>query len=122
MTTDRRRTGVAASGAALLLVVAGCAGGQDRLVYGNYQRIHTRISDRADVARSIGQPDREIGDEWLYLRPDQHIVVRVEFDATGRVSRAQWIDGRRELWEDTADPATESESADESDPEGHGPD
>ena len=91
----------AASGLALL--AAGCQGRQDKLVYENFQLVRVRVSDRSHVTRSIGDPDHELGDEWLYLRPENHLVVRVEFDESGRVARTHGSDGGSETWEDSAD-------------------
>lgn len=100
----------------LVLLAAGCQGKQDRLIYENFQRVQVRISDRVDVTRSIGQPDHELGNEWLYVRSEDHLVVRVEFDESGRVTRTHWIDAKSETWEDSADASDNKPTSDEGPP------
>lgn len=97
----------------LVLLATGCQGKQDRLIYENFQRVRVLISDRGDVTRSIGHPDHELGDEWLYVRSEDHLVVRVEFDETGRVARTHWIDAKSGTWEDSAESGSDTSTSDD---------
>jgi len=84
------------------LVIGGCAP-PDRLAYDNYTQVRTTVSTEADVAAILGEPDQKMADTWIYQRPDKHLVVMIEFDDKGKVSRTQWIDAMGETWHDTED-------------------
>ncbi len=78
----------------------GCAA-PDRVVYRNYTQIRTQLHTQDDVEAILGEPDQKLGDRWMYERPDQHLIVFVEFDEKGRVTRTQWVDALSESWDDT---------------------
>jgi len=93
----------------LLLLAVGCAA-PDKLTYGSFERIRVDAATRNDVRELIGSPDNELGELWLYHRPDAHLEVMIDFDEGGRVTRKQWIDGLGEQWQDSRD---ETRSADQ---------
>ena len=84
-------------------VLAGCAA-PDRLVRANYTQIKQNTSTQADVETLIGKPDSKLADMWIYQRPDDHLTVMIDFDANGRVTRKQWVDGIQGAWDDTNKP------------------
>ncbi len=100
-----RRHLLAASVVALGAV--SCQAPKDRLLHANYLRVEPGVSTRADVRELLGEPDSQLGDLWLFNRPNKHLLVQVEFDDDGRVTRRQWIDARVEVWEDSQDPGAE---------------
>ncbi len=83
--------------------VLGCAQKRDMLAYDNFTQIRTQVHSREDVEAILGEPDQRLDDRFMYERPDKHLHVFVEFDAKGKVSRTQWIDGLGESWHDTDD-------------------
>lgn len=96
---------VIASLAGALLLVGACRSTPDRLTYDNYSRITQRASTQSEVSALLGEPTNRLDAQWLYERPDQHLIVFVDFDHQGRVTRKQWIDGRSGTWDDMADPS-----------------
>jgi len=81
----------------------GCAQKHDKLAYDNFAQIRTQVHSRDDVEAILGEPDQRFDDRFMYERPDKHLHVFIEFDANGRVTRTQWIDGLGETWQDTND-------------------
>ena len=102
MTYWRKQGPAAVATVAILLALAGC---QDKLAHERFSQIQVHGSTRGEVTALIGEPDDDLGDQWLYQRPDKHLTVLVDFDERGLVSRKQWIDADAELWEDTESPA-----------------
>lgn len=92
-------------GFGMLAMLVGCQA-PDKLVHDRFARIQPHVSTQADVTAIIGEPDHTLGDQWMYERPDIHLNAIVDFDASGRVSRKQWIDALGEVWEDSADPTS----------------
>jgi|CXWL01.1.fsa_nt_gi hypothetical protein len=86
--------------ASVLAVLSGCAS-PDRLVKANYTQIQQNSSTQADVETLIGKPSSKLADMWIYQRPDDHLTVMIDFDAQGRVTRKQWVDGIDGAWDDT---------------------
>jgi hypothetical protein len=86
----------------LISVGTGCAS-RDRLVPEHFTQIRVHATTEAEVVSLIGEPDSKMHNHWVYQRPDRHLVVLVEFNEKGRVSRTQWVDAGAEIWEDTAD-------------------
>ncbi len=76
----------------------------DKLVHDQFVRIRPHHSNQAEVVDLIGEPDSRLQNHWVYQRPDRHLVVFVEFDEKGQVSRTQWVDAGQEVWEDTRQP------------------
>ncbi len=89
--------------AALAALLTGCQADQDRLVHDNYMQIRQDLSTQAEVQRIMGEPDRRLARQWLYERPEKHLIVLVDFDETGLVTRKQWIDAAGEFWDDSND-------------------
>lgn len=83
-----------------IATLVGCST-PDRLVQANYSQIETNKSMQSDVESLIGKPDSKLADMWIYQRPDDHLTVMIDFDASGRVTRKQWIDGLQGAWDDT---------------------
>ena len=81
-------------------VLSGCST-PDRLVKANYTQIQQNTSTQADVEALIGKPNSKLADMWIYQRPDDHLTVMIDFDANGRVTRKQWVDGIQGAWDDT---------------------
>lgn len=84
------------------LLPLGCAK-PDKLTYGRFQQIRTNGTTPDEVHELIGPPDNQLGDSWLYHRPQTHLEVIIDFNEQGRVARKQWIDGLGERWEDCND-------------------
>ena len=89
-------TGVVVCLAALF---AGCR--QDPLAYENFRQIQQNHSTQADVLTMLGDPEEEFEGHWLYERPNKHLIVLIEFDEDGLVSRKQWIDAEDKFWDDS---------------------
>ena len=81
-------------------VLSGCSS-PDRLVRANYTQIQQNSSTQADVQTLIGKPNSKLADMWIYQRPDEHLTVMIDFDAGGRVTRKQWVDGVDGAWDDS---------------------
>jgi hypothetical protein len=81
-----------------VLFLGGCA---DKLTRSRFEMIEVHVSDKDDVARTLGDPSRQLDDQWHYERVDKHLNVIIEFDDGGVVIRKQWIDAMAEEWEDT---------------------
>ncbi len=88
---------------ALMVVATGCQAPPDKLVFDNYSLVRQAASARADVASLLGEPNHQLGDTWLYERPERHLTVLIEFDDDGRVERKQWVDAGEEVWDDSAE-------------------
>ena len=88
--------------AGIALSAAGCAE-KDRLVHENYAQIRAHASTMDDVEAALGPPTNKLDDRWIYERPDKHLVVIIEHDKSGRVTRTQWVDALGETWHDTDD-------------------
>jgi len=84
----------------LLAALAGCRA-KDQLSYSNYSQLREHSSTEAEVAAALGQPSAKVGDQWMYDRPDQHLMAVIQFDEQGRMIRKQWIDAGGETWEDS---------------------
>ena len=89
------------------LATVGCQATADRLIHGIFALIQPGLSTQARVRELLGEPDNRWGALWLYQRPERHLIVQVDFDETGRVSRKQWIDALGEAWDDSAEPSAE---------------
>jgi hypothetical protein len=88
------------------LAVTGCASPKtNRFHYDNFAGIQPHRTTRAEVVGLLGEPDQKLGEDWwMYRRPEEHLHAIIEFDASGLVSRKQWIDAEGgETWQDTAD-------------------
>lgn len=83
-----------------LMTLFGCST-PDRLVQANYSQIEANKSTESDVESLIGKPDSKLADMWIYQRPDDHLTVMIDFDASGRVTRKQWVDAIQGAWDDT---------------------
>lgn len=81
-------------------VLSGCAA-PDRLNRANFTQIQQNASTQTDVESLIGKPDSKLADMWIYQRPDDHLTVMIDFDAQGRVTRKQWVDGIDGAWDDS---------------------
>jgi hypothetical protein len=90
-------------GVAILLLLAGGCATTDKLSHGGFDRIRVDATTQDEVRALIGSPDNELGDLWLYHRPDDHLEVMIDFDEGGRVTRKQWIDGLGSQWQDSDD-------------------
>ncbi len=75
----------------LCVGAAGCAT-NDRLVYSNFEAVRPHSSSKEEVNALLGEPDRNLGDQWIYERPNQHLHAIIDFDGSGKVERKQWID------------------------------
>ncbi len=84
----------------MFVVLAGC----DKLTRNHYEMIQQNVSSMDDVERTIGKPDYRLDGQWHYDRVDRHLNVVVDFSEQGVVVRKQWIDTRKEVWEDTEMP------------------
>src|SRR3990172_2325483 len=93
-------------GGLVAMSLGGCAQNRDKLAYDNFTQIRTQVHPREDVEAILGEPDHRLDDRFMYERPDKHLHVFVEFDANGRVTRTQWIDGLGETWRNTDDAKT----------------
>lgn len=91
----------------LILMAAGPLGGcrQDPLTRERFSQVHQNASTQAEVRATIGEPSAVLGDRWIYERPEDHLIVFVDFDQEGRVVRKQWVDGVTGEWHDTKDAA-----------------
>ena len=100
-------TGLLSIGFALGAVtcLSGCRA-SDRLVYDSFVQVRQYESTQGEVRAILGEPDEELGRQWLYRRPDENLTVFIDFDEHGRVFRKQWIDPGAGLWEDTNDEPT----------------
>lgn len=92
-------TTVAASAA---FIATGC-GKKEKLDYDGFQLIQQHASTEGDVTRAIGEPTERLNRTWIYVRPEQHLNVIIEFDQHGRVARKQWIDATNRSWHDSDD-------------------
>ena len=88
--------------AAIVMTVSGCSSG-DRLTYDNFSRVQKSGHTQADVTDLLGEPTYRLSDIWIYERPSEHLVVKVEFDESGTVQRKEWADGKTGQWDDTND-------------------
>lgn len=84
------------------LAFPGCSN-RDSLTYENFTRVQKNAHTEADVNGILGEPSYRLNDIWIYERPSDHLVVKVEFDESGRVQRKEWVDGKTGQWEDTND-------------------
>lgn len=78
----------------------GCSS-PDCVTRANYTQIQQNVHSHADVEAILGEPDSKLADMWIYQRPDDHLTVMIDFDADGRVTRKQWVDGVQGAWDDT---------------------
>lgn len=85
-----------------MLAVAGCAT-RDSLTYSNFNRVEKNAHTQTDVSGILGEPTYRLDNIWIYERPSDHLIVKVEFDESGRVQRKEWVDGKTGQWEDTND-------------------
>jgi hypothetical protein len=69
----------------------GCAT-NDRLVYANFEAVRPHASNKEEVTQLLGEPERNLGERWIYERPDKHLHAIIDFDGSGKVERKQWID------------------------------
>jgi hypothetical protein len=88
--------------AASLVLTGGC-NSPDRLTYDNFSRVQKDAHSQAEVSELLGEPTYRLTDIWIYERPSDHLVVKVEFDETGKVQRKEWVDGKTGQWDDTKD-------------------
>lgn len=86
-----------------LVFLAGC----DPLTRERYEMITLNVDTDFDVEKMIGPPDHKLPGQWHYERTDKHLIVKVEFDDNGVVTRKEWIDALAGTWEDTEDPGDE---------------
>jgi hypothetical protein len=93
-----RRRGVILALAVLVAALAGC----DKLTREHFDQIRVRQDAQADVVRLIGPPDFKLPGQWHYEREDRHLIVRVDFDPAGIVTRKQWVDAMTSTWVDSA--------------------
>ncbi len=99
MRTTKWTTGVTLLAGAFLVL-----GGCDKLTRAHYEMIVQDVSSTDDVARTIGDPDIKLDDQWHYERVDKHLNVIIHFNDDGVVVRKQWIDTMKGEWEDTEKP------------------
>ena len=85
-----------------VFALSGCRSG-DRLTYDNFNRVQKDGHTQADVNGILGEPTYRLTDIWIYERPEDHLVVKVEFDESGKVQRKEWVDGKTGQWDDTND-------------------
>jgi hypothetical protein len=88
----------------LLLGLAGLLGGCDKLKRERFEMIRVQVDAKGDVEKLIGPPDYKLPAQWHYERDDQHLIVRVDFDDNGVVTRKQWIDAMAARWDDSQSP------------------
>ena len=93
-----------------VFMLSGC---RDKLVHERFSQIRQNHSTQSEVIELIGDPDDRLGDQWIYQRPDEHLIVLIDFDESGSVSRKQWIDANEAVWEDT-DPSPADQTTRES--------
>ena len=86
--------------AVVIFTVCGCRSA-DRLTYDNFSRVQKSAHTQADVTGLLGEPTYRLNGIWIYERPSEHLVVKVEFDESGKVQRKEWVDGKTGQWEDT---------------------
>ena len=82
------------------LLLSGCTK-PDCVNPANFSQIQQNVHTQADVESILGAPDSKLSDMWVYQRPDDHVTVLIDFDAGGRVTRKQWVDGMTGAWDDT---------------------
>ena len=93
-----------------LIMVLGMffAVGCDQLTREHYEMITVNVDKEFDVDKMIGEPDSKISGLWLYEREDKHLVVKIEFDNEGVVTRKEWIDAMSGTWDDSKDPGDDT--------------
>ena len=90
------------------LFLSACKSTPDKFVHRNFSLIRQQHSTQADVIALIGEPSHQLGDLWMYERPEKHLFAKIEFDENGQVVEKEWIDGVQGVWEDSDDTATDS--------------
>ena len=99
------RTGVALIGSGLFAsaLLIGCASNSVEKRADRYQAIRVHSSTQSEVTASLGEPNHRLGNKWIYEWEDEHRVVMIDFDESGKVVRKQWVDAQQ--WQDTDDQA-----------------
>ncbi len=82
--------------------------GCDQLTREHYEMITVNVDKEFDVDKMIGEPDSKISGLWLYEREDKHLVVKIEFDDDGVVTRKEWIDAMGGTWDDSQESGDDS--------------
>ncbi|MCG3125764.1 MAG: hypothetical protein CHACPFDD_00591 [Phycisphaerae bacterium] len=76
------------------LLLCGCT----KFTRERFDWIETRVDDRDNVQRTLGDPVFRMDDQWYYEDLDRHIAARVFFDPQGVVSGKQWMDANTGEW------------------------
>ena len=84
--------------------VVGC----EKLTYKRFQMIREGASTPLDVEKTLGEPDRKVGDLWNWTDHDRKITCNVYFDSRNVVAKKEWIDARKGIWEGAAPGVQES--------------
>ena len=89
------------------LFLGACQSTPDKFVHRNFSLIRPQHSTQVDVIALIGEPSHQLGDLWMYERPEKHLFAKIEFDENGNVVEKDWIDGVKGEWEDSNDTPTD---------------
>jgi hypothetical protein len=82
--------------ATVCICLAGC---ESKFNHRNFQMIQPGVDDRVDVRETLGNPDADMGDVWIYDDLDRHYSARIFFDDDGRVLNKEWMDAKTGAWE-----------------------
>ena len=89
------------------LFLGACQSAPDKFVHRNFSLIRAQHSTQGDVIALIGEPSHQLGDLWMYERPEKHLFAKIEFDENGNVVEKDWIDGVKGEWEDSDETPTD---------------
>ncbi|MFQ6049133.1 MAG: hypothetical protein ACE5K7_07200, partial [Phycisphaerae bacterium] len=64
--------------------------------------IREGVSTKSEVEQTLGRPDRQFADMWNWVDHDRGITCNVYFDPRGVVTKKEWVDARRGIWEGSA--------------------
>jgi len=64
-----------------------------------FEMIQQGVDNKEDVARTIGKPTSDLGDQWLYDDQKRFHAARIFFDEDGRVRGKEWMDTKTGTWE-----------------------
>jgi hypothetical protein len=82
-----------------LLAAAALAGCASKFNHQNFSMIRDGVDRKQDVRELIGDPDQDLGDQWVYKNLDRNCTAIVFFQADGRVVGKEWSDAGGGVWE-----------------------
>ena len=91
------RTAMAAL--SLVLVTIGLVGCERKFTRQNYDMITPDVDTKYDVRQMIGDPERDLGDQWYYEDLDRNLHARVFFHPNEVVRAKEWMDGKTGEWD-----------------------